>query len=142
MKQNLKKAQLANAKFYNRQQKPIEFAIGDQVWLCTTSIRIYCPSQKLNQKKIGPYTVTKIINRNAYELNLPVNIQVWPVFNVDQLKPYIFPLPRQPLPMLPDPEVLYNELEWKVNIIIDVKQQNNKYFYKVYWIGLPHSEDI
>ena len=90
--------------------------------MCTTSIRTYQPSQKLSQKKIEPYTVTKIINRNAYKLNLPANIQVWPVFNIDQLKPYIPPLPRQPLPMLPNPKVLNNELKWKVDIIIDAKQ--------------------
>jgi len=44
LKQNLEKAQLANTKFYNRQQKPIEFAVGDQVWLHTTSIRTHHPS--------------------------------------------------------------------------------------------------
>jgi len=106
--------------------------VGDQVWLCTTSIRTCQPSQKLSQKKIRPYTITKIINRNAYKLNLPANIQVWPVFNINQLKPYIPSLPGQPLPMLPNPKVLDNELEWKVNTIIDTKQQNDEYFYKVH----------
>jgi len=132
LKQNLEKAQLANTKFYNRQQKPIEFAVGDQIWLHTTSIRTYHPSQKLSQKKIGPYTVTKIINRNVYELNLPANIQVWPVFNVNQLELYIFPLSEQLLPMLPNPKILDNELEWEVGAIVDVKQQNDEYFYKVH----------
>jgi len=41
------------------------------------------PSQKLDQKKIGPYTITKIINRNAYQLNLSAYLQIWPVFNID-----------------------------------------------------------
>ena len=34
--------------------------------------------------------------------------------------------------MLPNPKVLDNELEWKVNTIIDTKQQNDEYFYKVH----------
>ena len=57
LKLNLKKAQTANAWFYNKYQKAIEFAIGDQVWLWTVNIHIQRPCQKLCLKKIGPYTI-------------------------------------------------------------------------------------
>jgi len=71
------------AKQYNKYRKEMTFAVGDKIWLWMIDIWTRRPSQKLDQKKIGLYTITKIINRNAYQLNLSVHLQIWPVFNID-----------------------------------------------------------
>jgi len=67
---------------------------------------------------IGPYTITKIININAYQLNLPVYLQIWPVFKINQLEPYILLLNSQPILDPPDPDIIDSKAEWKVDIII------------------------
>jgi hypothetical protein len=40
----------------------------------------------------GPYTITKVVGDNSFELNLPPFLGLHPVFNVDLLWPYFPPL--------------------------------------------------
>ena len=39
----------------------------------------------------GPYTITKVVGENAFKLNIPPFLALYPTFNVDCLWPY-FPL--------------------------------------------------
>jgi len=39
--------------------------------------------QKIKPKKLGPFIVSRVVNYNAYKLNLLVYLQIWPIFNVD-----------------------------------------------------------
>jgi hypothetical protein len=41
---------------------------------------------------MGPYTITKVVGDNAFELNTPPFLGLHPVFNVDLLRPYFPPL--------------------------------------------------
>jgi hypothetical protein len=52
-------------------EKDITFEVGDRVWISTRYLRMTRPSKKLDYKRAGPYTVSKIINQNAYKLDLP-----------------------------------------------------------------------
>eukprot|EP00253_Pinus_taeda_P028779 PITA_28779 len=49
--------------------------------------------QKLRPLQYGPYTITKAVGDNAFELNIPPFLSLHPVFNVDRLRPYFPPLP-------------------------------------------------
>jgi hypothetical protein len=40
----------------------------------------------------GPYTITKVVGNNYFELNIPPFIGLHLVFNVDLLRPYFPPL--------------------------------------------------
>jgi hypothetical protein len=40
----------------------------------------------------GPYTITKVVGSNAFELNTPPFLGLHPMFNVDLLRPYFPPL--------------------------------------------------
>jgi len=51
--------------------KEITFEVGDIVWLSTKHFRSTRPSKKLDYTHAGPYTVSEIINQNAYKLDLP-----------------------------------------------------------------------
>jgi hypothetical protein len=50
------------------------------------------PHQNLLPLHYGPYTITKVVGSNAFELNTPPFLGLHPVFNVDLLQPYFPPL--------------------------------------------------
>ena len=53
-------------------------------------------SKKLTEKWIGPYEVTRV-TPNAVELKLLKTLRIHPVVNVSRVKPYLGPLPGQPM---------------------------------------------
>lgn len=73
-----------NAKEYT----PPPEKVGDEVYLSqnlfSNSSSAVRPSQKLCVRKIGPFRVAKIINKNAIRVELPANIGVHPVIHVEQ----------------------------------------------------------
>ena len=50
------------------------------------------PHHKLRPLRYGPYTLTKAVGENAFELNIPPFLGLDPVFNLDRLQPYFPPL--------------------------------------------------
>jgi hypothetical protein len=54
----------------------------DKVWLSTKHFRTPIPSMKLSYKHAGPYTVSKVINRNTYKLDLPKMMWNHNIFHV------------------------------------------------------------
>ena len=69
--ENIKSAQNHQARYYNAKQKSVEFNVGDKVWLLSTNIRTERPSKKLDWKRLGPFSITKRIGTQAYQLGLP-----------------------------------------------------------------------
>ena len=53
-------------------------------------------SKKLTEKWIGPYEVTRV-TPNAVKLKLPKTLRIHLVVNVSCVKPYLGPLPGQPV---------------------------------------------
>ena len=76
--------------------KEITFDVGDKVWLSTKHFRTTRPSKKLNYKRAGPYTVSKVLNKNTYKLDLPKMMQYHNVLHVSQLDRYTPPVSGQP----------------------------------------------
>jgi hypothetical protein len=69
-----------------RQLDPI-LQKGDKVWLWRKYIKITCPSNKLNFKLIGPYSILEKIDSKAYKLDLPPSMKIYPVFHILLLEP-------------------------------------------------------
>jgi len=84
----------------------VTFNVGDKVWLSTRNIKTTRLSKKLDYKRVGPYKVSKVINQNAYKLDLPNTLRIHNVFHVSLLDVYTPPvtgqLPEEPLPTLAD----------------------------------------
>ena len=49
-------------------------------------------NRKLHPLWYGPYTITKDVGNNAFELSIPPFLSLHLVFNVDCLRPYFPPL--------------------------------------------------
>ena len=66
-----------------------EFNVGDYVMVCIRLERIpkTC-SKKLYARAMGPYSIIRKMGSNAYLLDLPNDMDISPVFNVEDLLPY------------------------------------------------------
>jgi hypothetical protein len=111
LRENLLEAQKRQSKYAS--SKEITFKVGDKVWLSTKHLRTTRPSKKLNYKRTGPYTVSKITNKNAYKLDLPNTMRNHNVFHVSLLDRYAPPVAGQP-PSEPQPTIVddVGEQEW------------------------------
>jgi hypothetical protein len=128
------------ARYHNAKHKPVEFNVGDKVWLLSTNIRTERPSKKLDWKRLGPFSITKRIGTQAYQLALPKSMRIHPVFHVSLLEPYKAPsIARTPPP--PPPVVIDSEQEFEVEQILDSKFIRNRLFYLVKWMGYSISEN-
>ena len=89
------------------------FEAGDKVWLSTRNIKTTRPSKKLDYKRAGPYTVSKVINENAYKLDLPSTMCIHNVFHISLLDIYLAPNIGQP-PSELQPTIVNDSDEWEV----------------------------
>jgi hypothetical protein len=77
---------------HDQHRVPHQFQVGDKVWLHLQKERPTRHHRKLRPLCYGPYTITKVVGDNAFDLNLPPFLGLRPVFNVDLLQPYFPPL--------------------------------------------------
>jgi hypothetical protein len=66
--------------------------VGDKVWLHFHKERLTGDHRNIIPLHYGPYTITKVVGDNDFELNIPPFLWLHPVFNVDLLRPYFPPL--------------------------------------------------
>jgi hypothetical protein len=117
--------------------KEVVFEDGDKVWLSTRHFRTTRLSKKLEYKCTGPYMVSKVINKNAYKLDLPYTIWKHNVFHVSLLDRYTHPTAGQP-PSEAQPMVVDDSDEWQVDRILDSKWRYRKLNYLVQWAGYSY----
>jgi hypothetical protein len=133
LRENLIQTQERTKRYYDRRRKEMTFEIGDQVYLRTKNIQTRRPCKKLDQRKIGPYPIIEVINRNAYKLQLPPEIRVHPVFHVELLEKYIPPQEGQEPPAAV-PVIVEGHEEWEVDKIIGAKRDAmHQLWFRVLW---------
>ena len=84
----------SNAKYKQRHDQhrvPHKFEVGDKVWLHLPKEHLTGAYRKLKPLRYGPYTITKAVGDNSFELNIPPFLGLHPVLNVDCLRPYFPP---------------------------------------------------
>jgi hypothetical protein len=134
------------ARYYDRSRKDaVEYQVGDKVWLEGKDIKTNRPSKKLEDKRYGPYRITKVISPNAYKLQIPNSMRIHPVFNTVKLRPYLEdPIAERPQPERPAPVVVVDgEPEWAVEHLEDsrIYGRSRKMQYLVKWKGYPREEN-
>jgi hypothetical protein len=138
----LHKAAEEMARYYDQnRQEAVEYKVGDQVWLEGKDIQTDRPSKKLDDRRYGPYQITKKVGPNAYQLNLPSTMKVHPVFNTVRLRPYHKDtIPGRVAPPRPAPVVEGDQPEWEVEYIKDSRLRRGKLQYLIKWKGYPQEE--
>ncbi len=117
----------------NVSKKNPQLKEGDRVYLSTKNLKLKRPSRKLGQQKVGPFLVKAAKGRVSYELQLPPDTRIHPVFHVSllELADPTIPLETQ-LHVEPDEDDVY-----EVEKILDKQGQE----YLVKWKGHPDSEN-
>ena len=149
----LKQAQARQSKAHDAHHREVRFAVGDQVLLQTDKIKLVnsgSRTAKLAPLWLGPFTILRAVQSNAYELDLPSTLRFHSVVNVSRLKRYItgsatFPDGPQPLTRPPPIATGDNgEPEYCVAQIVGHRHtgrgQRRRLQYLVRWQGYSDCE--
>lgn len=146
-RQHIEQAQQRQAKYADAHRRPVSFKVGESVLLSTEHLRLVGSDKrtpKFTFKYIGPFTIKRVINANAYELDLPSQLQIHPVLNISRLKAYhngqrLFPS-RPPPDTRPPPEVVMETgaAVFEVDSILAKRGTTRRGMeYLVSWKGYP-----
>jgi hypothetical protein len=119
------------------------FQTGDQVWLDGHNIKMFHPTAKLVPKRHGPFPIIRVLSPITYELRLPVQWKLHPVFHVDLLTPYRKTEFHGANYDKPPPDLIGGEEEYEVERIVASQRfgQGHKLQYLVKWKGYPDTEN-
>ena len=143
----MKTAQSRQKSYTDRRRRPLEFELGEKVFLKispTKGITRFRKRGKLNPRFIGPFKVLERVGKVAYRLSLPPSLSgVHDIFHVSMLRKYI----ADPSHILRYPEVevtpdLRQEVEPERILESSEKELRNKVIrmVKVKWKGHPIEE--
>ena len=147
-RKHIEQAQRRQAKYADQHRREREFAVGDQVLLSTEHLRMVgadTRTPKFSFKYLGPFRIKRIVNANAYELDLPVQLRIHPVFNVNRLKSYRdgSAFPDRPRPdTRPPPEITLADgaEQYEIENIMARRGRGARCQYLVKWKGYPEWE--
>ena len=119
----------------------LDYTIGQQVWLAIENLWLIHASQKLTERWLGPYTIIGLAGPNAIKLKLLRSLQIHPVVNISQVKPYVGPMKGQ-TPYQPRPVHVTEDRDnkWEVDHIMDSHLKNKKLEYLIHWRGYDDSD--
>jgi hypothetical protein len=119
------------------------FQTGDQVWLDGRNIRTFHPAAKLAPKCHGPFPIIRVLSPITYELCLPVQWKLHPMFHVDLLTPYHETEFHGANYDKPPPDLINGEEEYEVERIVASRRfgRGHKLQYLVKWKGYPDAEN-
>ncbi|SCV72370.1 BQ2448_3907 [Microbotryum intermedium] len=127
----IRRSQESHARYANLRHAPTPpLALGQQVMLNRRNIRTTRPSSKLDSNKLGPFTIKRVINPVAYELDLPSTMRIHPVFHVSLLQPYrsnTLPSRQQPVP--PPSHIIDGQDAFVVEKILDSRIRHGSLQY-------------
>jgi hypothetical protein len=90
LRRKLLKAQSLMKEIADKKRRPVEFNVGDFVYLKLRPYRQCSPTlasyNKLSKRYFGPYKIQQKIGPIAYKLDLPSNSKLHPVFHCSLLK--------------------------------------------------------
>ena len=150
---NTARQQKRQKHYADRARRDVSFAVGDRVLLSTGHLKLIGErrrTRKLTERFIGPYRVKRVVNANAYELELPASIKIHPVINISHLKEYhdgTRAFPDRPVRLTrPEPEAIDDNgtPDWLVDRLLDHRKvkRGARHIdqYLVEWKGYPISE--
>lgn len=99
---------------------PPTFAVGNKVFLDASNLRSTRPSRKFDNKRYGPFIITKCLSPLNYKLALPSHWHLSTnVFHVSKLCPFISDPSSSSTIVPPPPTLISNHLEYEVEKVLD-----------------------
>lgn len=151
-KENLLRAQSDQKRHADKHRRAEQFDVGDEVLLSTRDLVLAANTSqqhraaKLMGRFIGPLKILRVINPNAYELELPPQLRIHPVANISKLRRYLrspekFAGRPQPLPR-PPPECAdaAGDGQYIVERILAERKNGRSRQYLIKWVGYPVEE--
>ena len=74
-------------KINSKKKMALQLKEGDKMYFFTKNFKTKKPSKKLDHVKIGPFLIKKVKRPFDYELNLPADAKIFPMFNISLLEP-------------------------------------------------------
>ncbi|CEL54850.1 hypothetical protein RSOLAG1IB_11795 [Rhizoctonia solani AG-1 IB] len=121
------------------QEVPISFEIGEEAWLDAKNVNLKTRSDKLTERRLGPFKVTEKISDQAYRLELPETMRIHNIFYVGLLSK-VKQNELQAWENRPPPITVDGEEEYKVKGIMDSRETKGKWEYLVKWKGYGPEE--
>jgi hypothetical protein len=117
---------------------------GDQVWLEGKNLCISQLTAKLVPRRHGPFKVIKVLSPVSYQLALPTQWSIHPMFHINLLTPYQETTTHGPNYQCPLPDLVDGEEEYSVEKILDSRQFGRRQClqYLVKWEGYPNSDNM
>lgn len=113
----IKQAQDQQKKQADRQRRPVDFGVGDKVWLSLRHYQTDRPNKKLDSQMARPFTILEQVGK-SYRLELPGSMKIHPVFSPDKLRRAANdPLPGQ-VTEPPEPIVVADGQEWEAEEVL------------------------
>jgi len=135
LKRTLELAQAKYKKEFDKNALPApEFKVSDLVSLNRRNIETTRPSQKLDQKRLGPFEIMNVIGESkaAFKLRLPPHWRIHPIFHASLLDPYrVNKIGGREQPLSPPPDIVNGELEYEVEGVLNSRIRRNKLGYLV-----------
>lgn len=141
LKIQLERAQQDQSMYYDRSAKEIpHFEVGQEVWLIHHQVKTNRPTAKLDDKRLGPFKISKKVSSHAFELVLPPSMKIHNVFHVRHLEPCAINREMHPR-RIAQKIVVDGEAEWEVERILKTKMVRRKRVYLVRWKNCGKEDD-
>jgi transposase InsO family protein len=130
----IQKSQERISKAVNKHRRPIDFDVGDYVWLDMRHLPTQRPSRKLDYPTNGRFKVLEKIG-HSYRLELPDTMRIHDVFPADKLhKAADDPLPGQ-YNEPPPPINITGDDEYEVDKVLACRKRYKSLEYHVSWLN-------
>jgi hypothetical protein len=126
------------ARHYDVKHKAEEFEVGDKVYVSTKDLSTGRPKKKWDVQRIGPCAITKKLSSHAYQVLLPRNSRIHPVFHVSKLTRWISDEFNRPKP----PRVVLNVRggDWIPEKVLQSQTNKGRLEYQTKWRDQPDSQ--
>jgi hypothetical protein len=141
VREQLEQVQQHHKAFYDRHHRPLEFTVGQWVWLhllhrpmASLDVR---GRGKLGPKYYGPYKIMERIGEVAYRLQLPAVAKIHDVFHVGLLKAFHDSPPTAPAPL---PPLRHRRVCLEPAVVLKCQLARGQQEVLVQWKGKPAAE--
>ena len=103
------------------------------MYLLTKNLKTRTPSKKLDHVKVGPFFIKEVKGSQNFELDLPKDAKVHPVFHISLLEPAN--------PGTPIQQTFNFETQEENTFVVEKILRHEDQLYLVKWKGYPISEN-